>query len=139
MINIPTLFRAIIIKKEDTGSEMKKSVKALSVLLILAALFGLLSSGLTLRDALTGKDYWSEKGKITDENLAKLEDGLNQLGENEQTYLDGRALLEQGKKDFAAGKDALAKGKAEYEAGKKLLTEKQGEYDAGVAKLAAAE
>ncbi len=117
---------------------MKKSVKALSVILILAALFGLVGSGMSLKDALSCKTYWEEKGEESDANLTLLENGLNTLDENEQAYLEGRDALEQGKKDYEAGKKTLEEGQAEYDAGLQTLTEKQAEYDAGVAQLAAA-
>ena len=68
---------------------MNKAVKAFSVLLIVAALFGLFGTGTTFKDVLSGKAYWSAKGVETDANLTKLEDGLKQLGDNEAAYLDG--------------------------------------------------
>ena len=83
---------------------MKKSVKALSVILILAALFGLVGSGLSLKDALNSKDYFSKKGEETDASLSTLEGGLARLEENEQAYLDGREAYEDGQKQYEEGK-----------------------------------
>ena len=68
---------------------MKRSVKALSAILILAALIGLAGGGLTLKDVMDCKGYWEAKGVESDANLAKLEDGLNTLKANEAAYLDG--------------------------------------------------
>ena len=62
---------------------MSKSVKALSIILILAALFGLVGSGLSLKDALNSKDCFTQKGEESDKSLTTLEDGLAQLEENE--------------------------------------------------------
>lgn len=118
---------------------MKRSVKALSIILILAALFGLVGGGLSLKDVSQCKAYWEAKGEESDANLTMLEDGLNTLGENEAVYLKGRADYEQGLKDYEAGKSDLEAGQKEYDAGLKTLNEKQAEYDAGAAKLKAAE
>lgn len=114
---------------------MKKSVKALSVILILAALFGLAGGGYALKDVMECKSYWEAKGEESDANLSMLEDGLNTLQENEAAYVDGKDAYEQGLKDYEAGKEELEAGKAEYEAGLKTLEEKQAEYDAGLATL----
>ena len=82
---------------------MSKSVKALSVILILAALFGLVGSGLSLKDALDSKDYFGKKGEETDASLSTLEGGLTQLEENEQAYLDGREAYTKGLQDYEDG------------------------------------
>lgn len=118
---------------------MNKAVKALSVILILAALFGLAGGGYTLKDVMDCKGYWEAKGEESDANLTMLEDGLNTLRENEAAYIDGQKTYEQGLKDYEAGKKDLEAGKKEYEAGVQTLKEKQTEYDAGLATLRAAE
>ena len=79
---------------------MSKAVKALSVILILAALFGLVGSGLSAKDALDSKSYYEKKGEETDANFKKLDDGINQLEENDQKYHDGKAQYEDGKTCF---------------------------------------
>ena len=81
----------------------KTSVKVLSVVLILASLFGLCAGGLTLKDMLNCKAYWEQKGEESDASITLLEDGLNQLKENESAYNDGLAALAQGEKDYEAG------------------------------------
>lgn len=118
---------------------MKKPVKALSVVLILAALFGLVAGGMTVKDVMDCKAYWEQKSVESNENLAMLEDGLNTLRENESTYYEGRETYEQGVKDYEAGKQELADGQTEYNAGVQTLQEKQAEYEAGLATLKAAE
>ena len=97
---------------------MKKTVRVMSLLLIVAALLGFVGGGSTLRDVMDVKSYWENRGEETTESINMLEDGLNQLGENEEAYLEGRKALEEGRK-------TLEEGKEEYDAGKELLEEKQ--------------
>lgn len=108
---------------------MSKAVKALSIILILAALFGLVGGGMSLKDALDSKDYFGKKGEETDAAFTKLEDGLAQLQENEQAYLDGRDKYEDGLKQYE-------EGKAQYEEGKKTYEDGLKEYENGKAQLA---
>ena len=70
--------------------------KGLSVLLIAAALFGFYGGAVNLNDVLACKDYWEVKGEETTADLNKLEDGLNQLKDNEEAYLDGLVAVEDG-------------------------------------------
>ena len=63
--------------------------KGLSVLLIAAALFGFYGGATSLNDVLASKDYWEEVGEKSTADMNKLEDGLNQLKDNEKAYLDG--------------------------------------------------
>ena len=121
----------------------KTSVKVLSVVLILASLFGLCAGGLTLKDMLNCKAYWEQKGEESDASIAMLEDGLNQLKENESAYNDGLAALAQGEKDYEAGQleleagaKALEDGQKEYEAGQQTLEKGYADYAAGEKKLA---
>lgn len=118
---------------------MKGSVKLLSIILILASLFGLVGGGIGLKDVMDCKAYWEDKGAKSDADLTTLEDGLNTLKENEQAYLDGLAAYEAGSKDYEQGKKDLADGQKEYDAGLKTLEEKQAEYNKGVNDLKAAE
>lgn len=132
--------------------------KALSVLLVAAALFGFYGSAVTVNDLLACKDYWEEAGEKSTADMNKLEDGLNQLLENEQAYLDGQdqiadaevqlaegeAKLAKGEADYAAAPGKLAKGKADlaagwaaYNDGKADLAAGQKEYNDGAKKLAA--
>lgn len=118
---------------------MKSSVKILSVILILASIFGLVGGGIGLADVLDCKGYWEDKSVKSNEDLTTLEDGLNTLAENKQAYIDGLAAYEQGSKDYEDGQKTLEDGKKEYTAGQKTLEEKQKEYDAGLSKLSEAE
>ena len=94
------------------------SVKVLSVVLILASLFGLCAGGLTLKDMLNCKAYWEQKGEESDASITLLEDGLNQLKENESAYNDVLASLAQGENDYEAGQ-------LELDAGAKSLSDLQ--------------
>ena len=109
--------------------------KALSVLLVAAALFGFYGSAVTVNDLLACKDYWEEAGEKSTADMNKLEDGLNQLKDNEQAYLDGldqvadgEKQLAQGEADYAAApgklaaaRSAIAQGEKDLAAGKKTL------------------
>lgn len=95
--------------------------KALSVLLVAAALFGFYGSAVTVNDLLACKDYWEEAGEKSTADMNKLEDGLNQLKDNEQAYLDGQEQLAEGEK-------TLAEGEAAYEAAPKQLAEGEKAY-----------
>ena len=117
---------------------MGKAVKALSIVLVLASLFGLAGGSLSLKDALGSKAYW-ESASGGGDSIGMLEDGLKQLKDNEAAYLAGRDQLAAGKEAYAEGVKALEEGQKQYDEGVKTLEEKQAEYDAGVAKLAEAE
>lgn len=110
--------------------------KGLSVLLILAALFGFYGGATSLNDVLDCKEYWEEKGKQTTADLNKLEDGINQLKDNEQAYLDGKDTLAEGEKTLADGEAQYAKGLADYEAAPGKLADARKKLAAGEAKLA---
>lgn len=88
--------------------------KALSVLLIIAAIFGFYGGAVNLKDVLDCKAYWEEEGRKTDENLNKLEDGINQLSENETAYLDGKDQIADAEVALANGEAQLAEGKKSY-------------------------
>ncbi len=103
--------------------------KGLSILLVAAALFGFYGSAVNLNDVLACKDYWEKAGEESTANMNKLEDGLNQLKENEQAYLDGQDQLAEGEKTLADGEAALADGEAQYAQG-------LADYEAAPAKLA---
>ncbi len=95
--------------------------KLISIILVLAALFGIVAAGLSAKAALDTKDHYSKAGEENDKNMKAFDDGLAQLEENEQAYLDGRTTLEAGKQQYEAGKAQYDEGKAQYEAGKASL------------------
>jgi uncharacterized phage infection (PIP) family protein YhgE len=104
--------------------------KGLSVLLIAALLFGFYGGAVNLNDILACKDYWEEAGEKSTADMNKLEDGLNQLKDNEQAYLDGLDQVAEGEQALADGEAELAKGEADYAAA-------PGKLAAGEKKLAA--
>ena len=120
--------------------------KGLSVLLIAAALFGFYGGAVNLNDVLACKDYWEEEGERSTADMNKLEDGLNQLKDNEQAYLDGldalaagEEALAQGEEDYAAGQAELAKGEADYAAAPGKLADARKQIAQGEKDLAAGE
>ena len=113
--------------------------KALSVLLVAAALFGFYGSAVTVNDLLACKDYWEEAGEKSTADMNKLEDGLNQLKENEQAYLDGKDQLAEGEAALADGEAELAKGEAKLANGEAQYAKGLADYAAAPAKLAAGE
>ncbi len=104
--------------------------KGISVLLVAAALFGFYGGAVNLNDILNCKDYWEEAGEKSTADMNKLEDGLNQLKDNEQAYLDGLDQVAEGEQALADGEAELAKGEADYAAA-------PGKLAAGEKKLAA--
>ena len=118
--------------------------KGLSILLVAAALFGFYGGAVNLNDVLACKDYWEKAGEESTANMNKLEDGLNQLKENEQAYLDGKDQVAEGEKTLAEGEATLAQGEADYAAApgkladaKKQLAKGEKDLAAGKEKLAA--
>ena len=95
--------------------------KFISIILILVALFGLVASGLAVKDTLDTKKHYEDAGKINDENLEALKGGLDQLEENEAAYLEGRDAYEAGLKQYEEGKATYEAGKEQLEAGKASL------------------
>lgn len=110
--------------------------KGLSILLVAAALFGFYGSAVSLNDVLACKDYWEKAGEESTANMNKLEDGLNQLKENEQAYLDGIDQLADGEKALADGEAQYAKGLSDYEAAPAKLADGEKQLAEGKAKLA---
>ncbi|MBR3376270.1 MAG: hypothetical protein IKG44_01070 [Mogibacterium sp.] len=110
--------------------------KALSVLLIAAACFGFYGSAVTVNDVLACKDYWEEAGEKSTADMNKLEDGLNQLLENEQAYLDGLGQIADAEVQLAEGEKTLAKGEADYAAAPGKLAAARSAIASGEAQLA---
>lgn len=92
---------------------MKNAARFLSFLLILVALFGLVTAGLSAKDALDSKNYYEKAGKEIDANMKAMDDGLKQLEENEQAYVEGKAALEQGSALVEGVSGQLEEGKAQ--------------------------
>ena len=111
--------------------------KGLSILLVAAALFGFYGGAVNLNDVLACKDYWEKAGEESTANMNKLEDGLNQLKENEQAYLDGKDQVAEGEKTLAEGEATLAQGEADYAAAPGKLADARKKLAAGEKELAA--
>ncbi len=104
--------------------------KGLSILLIVAALFGFYGGAVNLQDVLACMKYWEKEGEKSTADMNKLEDGLKQLQDNEQAYLDGQVQLADGEKaladaeiQLADGRATLAEGEAAYAAAPGQLAE----------------
>ena len=110
--------------------------KALSVLLIAAAVFGFYGSAVSVNDILACKDYWEEAGEKSTADMNKLEDGLNQLKDNEQAYLDGKDQVAEGEQTLADGEAQYAQGLADYAAAPGKLADARAQIAAGEAELA---
>ncbi len=116
-----------------------------SIILILACIFGLFACVAGVRDVLNIQEYKTADAAFARENLKTAQAGIDQLKENEETYItgvgtytDGLAQYIQGKSDYAAGQQTLAAGEktladgyAAYNAGKKQLEEGKAAYEAG--------
>ncbi|MBR2707358.1 MAG: hypothetical protein IKE74_09040 [Mogibacterium sp.] len=110
--------------------------KGLSVLLIVAALFGFYGGATSLNDILASKDYWEEVGEKSTADMNKLEDGLNQLKDNEKAYLDGQKELADGEVKLADAEKELADGEAKLADGRAELAKGYADYAAAPGKLA---
>ena len=113
--------------------------KGLSILLVAAALFGFYGSAVSVNDILACKDYWEEAGAKSTADMNKLEDGLNQLKDNEQAYLDGKKQVVDGEKALKDAEQQLADGEAKLADGRAELAKGEADYAAAPAKLAAGE
>ena len=110
--------------------------KGLSILLVAAALFGFYGGAVNLNDVLACKDYWEKAGEESTANMNKLEDGLNQLKENEQAYLDGNQQVADGEVALADAEKQLADGEAKLADGRAELAKGEADYAAAPGKLA---
>lgn len=110
---------------------MKKiPLRIFSAVLILACLAGLGLSWLNFRQAMACKTHWEETGAEAAASFQLLEDGINQLKDNEKAYVEGVNAYEDGLEDYAEGEKQLQEGGAKLGSG-------QAEYDEGAAQLAA--
>lgn len=113
--------------------------KGLSILLVAAALFGFYGSAVNLNDILACKDYWEEAGEKSTADMNKLEDGLNQLKDNEQAYLDGVEQVAEGEQALEDAEAQLAAGEQALRDGEAQLAQGEADYAAAPGKLAAGE
>lgn len=95
----------------------------LSIILVLASIFGMFACVAGVRDILNINEYKNADAAYARENLVTARDGIAQLKENEQTYIEGVST-------YTAGQQTLANGYAAYAAGKQTLAEGQATIDA---------
>ncbi len=108
-----------------------------SICLVLACLFGLFACVAGMKDALNIQEYKQEDADHAREGIAAARDGIKQLQENEDVYLNGVGTYEAGLIQLSSGKSALNAGYKEYYAGKKTLEDAKKQYAAGVKTLEA--
>ena len=120
-------------------------LRVFSGVLALVCVLCLVFQGIGLKQALDCKAYWEAEGAEANENFDKLEDGINQLRENElayregvDAYEEGLEQYEQGEADLAAGAAQLSDGQAQYDDGAARLAAAHQQYDENMAKLEAA-
>lgn len=108
-----------------------------SICLVLACLFGLFACVAGMKDALNIQEYKQEDADHARDGIAAARDGIKQLQENEDVYLNGVGTYEAGLIQLSSGKSALNAGYKEYYAGKKALEEGKKAYAEGVKALEA--
>lgn len=108
-----------------------------SICLVLACLFGLFACVAGMKDALNIQEYKQEDADHAREGIAAAREGIKQLQENEDVYLNGVGTYEAGLIQLSSGKSALNAGYKEYYAGKKTLEEGKKAYAEGVKALEA--
>ena len=103
---------------------MKKLLRALiSLCLIAACVFALMTAYGAVQDIMNIKDYKTADGDMAKEGIAAARDGLAQLMENETTYQDGVAQYEDGLVQLADGRAQLADGAAQLAEGEAALAD----------------
>lgn len=130
---------------------MKKVLLTIiSVCLIAASIFGLFAGVSSFSDIMNVKEYKEKDAEEGLESIDTLDAGLDQLQENEGTYLagvdtytaglisysEGKTQLSAGYAAYYAGKKQLEEGKAAYAAGKKQIEDNTAAYNEGKATLA---
>ena len=108
-----------------------------SICMVLACLFGLFACVAGMKDALNIQEYKQEDADHAREGIAAAREGIKQLQENEDVYLNGVGTYEAGLIQLSSGKSALNAGYKEYYAGKKALEEGKKAYAEGVKALEA--
>ena len=108
-----------------------------SICLVLACLFGLFACVAGMKDALNIQEYKQEDADHARKGIAAALDGIKQLQENEDVYLNGVGTYEAGLIELSSGKSTLNAGYKEYYAGKKTLEDAKKQYAAGVKTLEA--
>ena len=124
-------------KKLGRNNMKRALLMVCSICLVLACLFGLFACVAGMKDALNIQEYKQEDADHAREGIATARDGIKQLQENEDVYLNGVGTYEAGLIELSSGKSALNAGYKEYYAGKKALEEGKKAYAEGVKALEA--
>ena len=85
-------------------------VTIFGIILIAACLFGVYTGIMSVRDSLDDKEFWEKTGEEALDQIKMLEDGINQLKDNQQTYIEGVKTYEEGLTTYEEGKETLEKG-----------------------------
>ena len=116
---------------------MKKVLLTIiSVCLIAASIFGLFAGVSSFSDIMNVKEYKEKDAEEGLESIDTLDAGLDQLQENEGTYLAGVDTYTAGLISYSEGKSTLYAGNAAYYAGKKQIEDNTAAYNEGKATLA---
>lgn len=107
----------------------KTSLLLCSILLVLACIFGLLSCLAGLGDIKNIQDYKLADSAEATDGLAQAREGIELLGENELTYIDGVKAFEDGKVQLEDGKAQLEDGRAQLQAGEAAVASGQAQID----------
>ena len=92
-----------------------------SILLVCACVFGLFACVAGVKDILAIKEYKLSDSDMAVEGIATARDGIKQLKENEQTYLDGVVTYEDGVVQLAEGQKMIDDNTQAYNEGKEKL------------------
>lgn len=110
---------------------MKKGLLLIcSILLVLTCVFGLLSCLAGLGDIKNIQDYKLADSAEATAGLEQAREGIELLGENELTYIDGVAAFEDGQVALVDGQKQLESGAAALHAGEAAVAEGQAQIDA---------
>ncbi len=101
-----------------------------SIVLVLACIFGLFACVAGIKDVLNINEYKNADAAFARENLVTARDGIAQLKENEQTYLNGVGTYTDGLSAYTAGQAELAAGAAQLAQGEKDVAAGQAQIDA---------
>ena len=101
-----------------------------SIVLVLACIFGLFACVAGVRDILNINEYKNADAAFARENLKVAMDGINQLKENEETYLTGVGTYTSGLSAYSAGQAELAAAGKKLAEGEQTLAAGQATIDA---------
>lgn len=102
-----------------------------SVCLILACLFSLFACVKGMQDILSIQDYKNADADRARAGIATARDGIAQLRENEETYLNGVSTYEAGLIDYSKGQVTLAAGSKQLQEGYAAYAQAKAKLDSG--------